>query len=194
MGDHLAGAKDAGQDRRRDHGPANPEQTAHGAGCCPQYGEPWPAITHLRRSRCIGGEHAGQVVEGQRDQERDEADPHAVRVDPHGPDRTKPGKAETHGSQRQDMAQFNAIALVIAPQREHHVGHHHDQRRTLGQLLVEAEPDAQHRNGNQAATDPEQSPKVPNTAPNTKNSTNSNKTIPLSSGCLSYAVGASGET
>lgn len=92
------------------------------------------------------------------------------------------------------MAQFDAIALVIAPQREHHVGHHHDQRRTLGQLLVEAEPDAQHRNGNQAATDPEQSPSVPNTAPNTKNSTNSNKTIPLSLGALSYAVGASGET
>lgn len=57
------------------------------------------------------------------------------------------------------MPQFDAIALVIAPQRQHHVRHHHDQRRALGNLLIEAEPHTEQRNGDQTATDTENATK-----------------------------------
>src|SRR3546814_6790850 len=81
------------------------------------------AITHLRRSLHAGGKHADQVVGRQDDHEGHEADSHALRVDAHGPDRAKPGKAKTHGGQWQCMTHFNTIALVVAPQGEHHVWH-----------------------------------------------------------------------
>lgn len=54
------------------------------------------------------------------------------------------------------MAQLDAVALVVAPQRQQHVGHHHHQGGALGQLLVKAEQHAQRRNGDQPAADAEQ--------------------------------------
>ncbi len=54
------------------------------------------------------------------------------------------------------MSQVDTIALVIAPDRQHHVRHHHHQRSPLSKLLIQAENDAQHRNGDQATTDAEQ--------------------------------------
>lgn len=53
------------------------------------------------------------------------------------------------------MTQLDAIALMIAPQRQHHVGHHHHQRRALGDLLIEAKPHAQQRDGDQTTADAE---------------------------------------
>ncbi|MOA46233.1 hypothetical protein D3C78_1687220 [compost metagenome] len=46
---------------------------------------------------------------------------------------------------------------MVAPQRQQHVGHHHYQRRTLGQLLIQTEQQTQHRDGNQPAANAEQS-------------------------------------
>ncbi|MNP09555.1 hypothetical protein D3C76_1016670 [compost metagenome] len=54
------------------------------------------------------------------------------------------------------MPQLDAVALVIAPQRQQHVRHHHHQRRALGQLLVKAEQDPQRRNRDQPAANTEQ--------------------------------------
>ena len=54
------------------------------------------------------------------------------------------------------MAQFNPVALVIAPQRQHHIGHHHHQCSALGNLLIQAEQHPQHGNRDQAAADSEQ--------------------------------------
>ncbi|MNZ74353.1 hypothetical protein D3C78_928000 [compost metagenome] len=45
---------------------------------------------------------------------------------------------------------------MIAPQRQHHVRHHHHQRGALGNLLIEPEQHAQQRNGDQAAADAKQ--------------------------------------
>jgi len=113
-------------------------------------------MAHLCRRRRIAGEHAQQVVGRQRQQKCDKADTHRAGVQAHGPDRAEPGKAEAHYPQRQRVAQFNAITLVITPQREHHVGHHHHQRGALGDLLIEAEQHAEHRDGNQPAANAEQ--------------------------------------
>ncbi|MNF09088.1 hypothetical protein D3C80_2096610 [compost metagenome] len=54
------------------------------------------------------------------------------------------------------MTQLDAVALVIAPQRQQHIRHHHHQGRALGQLLIEPEQHAQGRNRDQAAADAEQ--------------------------------------
>ncbi|MNN63409.1 hypothetical protein D3C81_1787850 [compost metagenome] len=54
------------------------------------------------------------------------------------------------------MTQFDTIALVIAPQRQHDIRHHHHQRGTLCQLLVQTEQHSEHRNGDQATANSEQ--------------------------------------
>ncbi|CAI8956527.1 hypothetical protein EMIT0P395_60097 [Pseudomonas sp. IT-P395] len=100
-------------------------------------------------------EHLQQVVDREHHQERDKADAHGLRINAHCPDRTDPGKAKAHHRQGQRMSQFDAIALVITPQRQHHVRHYHDQRRALGDLLIETKPDAEQRDSDQAAADAE---------------------------------------
>ncbi|MCY1543245.1 hypothetical protein D9M68_790530 [compost metagenome] len=54
------------------------------------------------------------------------------------------------------MAQVDAIALVIAPQRQQDIRHHHHQGGALSQLLIQTEQHAQRRNRDQAATDTKQ--------------------------------------
>jgi len=55
------------------------------------------------------------------------------------------------------VAPIDAIALVITPDGEQHVGHHHHQCRTLRQLLIQPEQHAQYRDRDQPAADAEQS-------------------------------------
>ena len=63
---------------------------------------------------------------------------------------------QTRHTQRQRVAVIYRIALVITPQGEHHIRHHHHQRSALGQLLIQAEQHTQRRDRDQPATDPEQ--------------------------------------
>ncbi|MNT87663.1 hypothetical protein D3C72_2281100 [compost metagenome] len=59
------------------------------------------------------------------------------------------------------MAQFDPVALMVAPQRQHHVRHHHHQSGALGNLLIETAQYAQQRNGDQSPADAEQAAKGP---------------------------------
>ena len=54
------------------------------------------------------------------------------------------------------MTQVNRVALVISPQGQYHIGHHHHQRGALGDLLVQPEKHTQYRNCDQPAANPEQ--------------------------------------
>src|SRR5690606_3786527 len=56
----------------------------------------------------------------------------------------------------QGITQIDAVALVVAPDRQQHVGHYHHQCGALRHLLIKAEEDAQRGNGAQPATDAEQ--------------------------------------
>ena len=57
------------------------------------------------------------------------------------------------------MTWIDTIALVITPQCQQHIGDDHHQRGALGQLLIQTKQYAQSRNGNQTATNTEQTAK-----------------------------------
>ena len=57
------------------------------------------------------------------------------------------------------MPPVDTVALVITPQRQKHIRHHHHQRRTLSQLLIQAKQHAERRNGDQPTANPKQTAK-----------------------------------
>lgn len=113
-------------------------------------------MTQLAAARRLRHHHAYQVVGGQGEQETDEGPAHGARIQLHGVQRSEPGTHQAGDAKQQGVTQIDAVALVVAPDRQHHVGHHHDQGGALSQLLIQTEQHAQHRNGDQAAADTEQ--------------------------------------
>lgn len=98
-------------------------------------------------------------------QKTDEGPTHGARIHLHRIQRGQPGAEETGDTEQQGMSQVDTIALMITPDRQHHVRHHHHQRSPLSKLLIQAENDAQHRNGDQPAADAEQTTQRPQAQP-----------------------------
>ena len=157
-GDHLRGAEYAGQDRRGNHRTAHAEQPTRRPGPRTEHAEPWPNDA-ADRLRARGAETRATACRLPAPEKADEGQAHAPGVQRHRHGGTDDREDEVGAGQRRCVAPIDAIALVITPDGEQHVGHHHHQCRTLRQLLIQPEQHTQYRDRDQPAADAEQSAK-----------------------------------
>lgn len=75
----------------------------------------------------------------ERQEEDHERFAHPRRIDPRGHAGRQERAKQAGQGKDSGLARIDAVALVVAPQRQHHVRYHHHQRGTLRQLLVETE-------------------------------------------------------
>ena len=156
LGDDLGEAEHRSQHRCRQHPATDPEKPAERARAKAQHAHPGQTVARRRAALRRAPEQAPEHVAGQRQEEDHERFAHPRRIDPRGHAGRQERAKQAGQGKDSGLARIDAVALVVAPQRQHHVRYHHHQRGTLRQLLVETEDHPQRRDRQQAAAYPEQ--------------------------------------
>lgn len=156
MGNHLRSTKYAGENRRGDYRSAHTKQAAECPCACTQCAQPWPGVAELSAARLCAQKNPQQRVGCQDQKKADERDAHSLGVQRDGDSCAGNREAEARSAQRQRVAEVDAVALVIAPDSQEHIGHDHNQSCALRHLLIQPEEHANDRNGDEAPADAKQ--------------------------------------